>query len=132
MTLIAFGKSINPERTSPGGSPRVAWLVSCPRNSRYIVAIKMGRRQGGPSRTGVKGAYLNRYVTDEQRGRRPIFNATLRRHHHYLRDGTLVIGMYVVMVLEEAHEDLRNIVAYKAAEIPVQRKRSVASCSIER
>jgi hypothetical protein len=39
---------------------------------------KMGRRQGGPSRTGAKGAYLNRYVTDEQRSRRPIFNATLR------------------------------------------------------
>jgi len=37
----------------------------------------MGRRQGGPSRTGVKGAYLNRYVTDEQRGRRPVFIATL-------------------------------------------------------
>src|SRR5271165_7024311 len=43
-----------------------------------VVAFKMGRRQGGPSRTGVKGAYLNRYVTDEQRSRRPIFNATLR------------------------------------------------------
>ena len=42
------------------------------------VAFKMGRRQGGPSRTGGKeGAYLNRYVTDEQRSRRPIFNATL-------------------------------------------------------
>jgi hypothetical protein len=26
-------------------------LVSCPRNTRYIVAIKMGRRQVGPSRT---------------------------------------------------------------------------------
>src|SRR5271154_3029354 len=26
----------------------------------------------------VEGAYLNRYVTDEQRRRRPIFNATLR------------------------------------------------------
>src|SRR6266478_2030224 len=25
-----------------------------------------------------EGAYLNRYVTDEQRSRRPIFNATLR------------------------------------------------------
>jgi hypothetical protein len=44
-----------------------------------FVAIKMGRRQGGPSRTGGKsGAYLDRYVTDEQRGRRPIFIATLR------------------------------------------------------
>jgi hypothetical protein len=29
-----------------------------------MVAFKMGRRQGGPSRTGTKGAYLNRYVTD--------------------------------------------------------------------
>ena len=44
-----------------------------------LVAIKMGRRQGGPSRTGgMSGAYLNRYVTDEQRGRQPIFIATLR------------------------------------------------------
>jgi len=38
-----------------------------------FVAIKMGRRQGARS-----GAYLDRYVTDEQRGRRPIFIATLR------------------------------------------------------
>ena len=45
----------------------------------HFVAIKMGRRQGGPSRTGGgSGAYLNRYVTDEQRSRRPIFIATLR------------------------------------------------------
>jgi len=44
-----------------------------------FVAIKMGRRQGGPSRTGGKsGVYLERYVTDEQRSRRPIFIATLR------------------------------------------------------
>jgi hypothetical protein len=33
----------------------------------------MGWRQGARS-----GAYLNRYVTDEQRSRRPIFIATLR------------------------------------------------------
>jgi hypothetical protein len=39
----------------------------------------MGRRQGGPSRTGGRsGVYLNRYVTDEQRSRRPEFLATLR------------------------------------------------------
>jgi hypothetical protein len=31
-------------------------LVSCPRNSMYFVAIKMGRRQGGPSRTGSRGS----------------------------------------------------------------------------
>jgi len=38
-----------------------------------FVAIKICRRQGARS-----GAYLNRYVTDEQRSRRPIFIATLR------------------------------------------------------
>src|SRR3984893_15981239 len=54
-------------------------LVSCLRNNMYFVAIKMGRRQGGPSRTGGRsGAYLNRYVTDEQRVRRPTFVATIR------------------------------------------------------
>jgi hypothetical protein len=29
-----------------------------------FVAFKMGRLRGGPSRTGVKGANLDRYVTD--------------------------------------------------------------------
>ena len=54
-------------------SRRTMSLVSCPRNNMAFVAIKMRRRQGARS-----GAYLNRYVTDEQRGRRPIFIATLR------------------------------------------------------
>jgi hypothetical protein len=53
--------------------PPRAGLVSCPRNNMAFVAIKMRRRQGARS-----GAYLNRYVTDEQRCRRPIFIATLR------------------------------------------------------
>jgi hypothetical protein len=64
-------------------------LVSCPRNSMYFVAIKMGRRQGvrsGASRTtlytpgtlGLEGSMkVVRDVTDEQRRRRPIFIATL-------------------------------------------------------
>src|SRR3984893_12827480 len=34
--------------------------------------------QNGPPARREEGAYLNRYVTDEQRSRRPIFNATLR------------------------------------------------------
>jgi len=52
--------------------------VSCPRNNMTFVAIKMDRRQGGPSRTGGRRAHiLNRYVTDEQRSRWPIFIATL-------------------------------------------------------
>src|ERR1700747_996791 len=33
-------------------------LVSSPRNSIPFVAIKMGRRQGGPSRTGVRRAHI--------------------------------------------------------------------------
>ena len=53
--------------------------MCCPINAMAFVEIKMGRRQGGPSRTGgIEGAYLDRYVTDEQRSRRPIFIATLR------------------------------------------------------
>jgi hypothetical protein len=47
-------------------------LVSCRRNNMPFVAIKMGRRQGARS-----GAYLHPYATDEQRGRQPIFIATL-------------------------------------------------------
>jgi hypothetical protein len=62
------------DRERPSGvAEELGKPVSCPRNSMYFVAIKMGRRQGARS-----GAYLNRYVTDEQRGRRPIFIATLR------------------------------------------------------
>ncbi len=38
-----------------------------------MVAFKMGRRA-----SREEGAYLNRYVTHEQRSRQPIFNATLR------------------------------------------------------
>jgi hypothetical protein len=34
--------------------------------------------QNGPSARREEGAYLNRYVTDEQRSRRPILIATLR------------------------------------------------------
>ncbi|HEX6565806.1 MAG TPA: hypothetical protein VF020_16075 [Chthoniobacterales bacterium] len=34
--------------------------------------------QNAPSARREEGAYLNRYVTDEQRSRRPIFIATLR------------------------------------------------------
>ena len=41
-------------------------------NNGDVVAFKMG------SARREEGAYLNRYVTDEQRGRQPIFNATLR------------------------------------------------------
>jgi hypothetical protein len=74
-----------------------------------FVAIKMGRRQGGPNRTGGKsGAYLNRYVTDEQRGRRPIFIATLRAVASWLfflrRGGSLRIDadMLVVRALKNS------------------------------
>jgi hypothetical protein len=47
-------------------------------NPLTFVAFKMGRLRGGPSRTGAKGAYLDRYVTAERRSSRPIFNAILR------------------------------------------------------
>ena len=40
--------------------------------------LTYGCVQNGPPARREEGAYLNRYVTDEQRRRRPIFNATLR------------------------------------------------------
>ena len=63
--------------------------------------FKMGRRQGGPSRPAVEGAYLKRYVTDEQRSRRPIFNATLRA----------AAGWLFFRVARSLHIDLDMLVA---------------------
>src|SRR6516164_4052491 len=48
-------------------------LMSCPRN-KHIFRCD----QNGPPARREEGAYLERYVTDEQRSRRPIFIATLR------------------------------------------------------
>src|SRR5580698_11549528 len=45
---------------------------------RLICSWHDGCVQNGPTARREEGAYLNRYVTDEQRSRRPIFNATLR------------------------------------------------------
>jgi hypothetical protein len=69
---------ITAPETETGRPPPYAHIVSCPRNNMSFVALKMGRRPGGPSRTGARGPYLKRYVTDEQRSRRPNFIATLR------------------------------------------------------
>ncbi|MBV8378561.1 MAG: hypothetical protein JO279_16310 [Verrucomicrobia bacterium] len=69
-----------------------------------FVTIKMGRRQGGPSRTG---AYLNRYVTDERRSRRPIFIATLWAAASWLflrvaRSSRVDLDMLVARVLKSS------------------------------
>ena len=45
-----------------------------------VMSLRSKWAAGKAVRAGlaVEGAYLNRYVTDEQRSRRPIFIATLR------------------------------------------------------
>ena len=45
-----------------------------------VMSLRSKWAAGKAVRAGLalEGAYLNRYVTDEQRSRRPIFNATLR------------------------------------------------------
>jgi hypothetical protein len=66
---------------------------------RYFVAIKMSRRQG--ARTGLAdGAYLNRYVSDEQRSRRPIFIVTLCAGTKHLVFRGRTPGLFVLWVLE--------------------------------
>src|ERR1700752_1940983 len=47
-------------------------LVSCPRNKHMFRCD-----QNGPPARREEGAYLDGYVTDEQRRRRPVFIATL-------------------------------------------------------
>src|SRR5258706_14461406 len=79
-----------------------------------FVAIKMGRRQGARS-----GAYLNRYVTDEQRGRRPIFIATLRAAAGWLffrvaRSLRINQDMLVARALKNSQTDQRRKPCYFA------------------
>ena len=53
-------------------------VVSCPRNKHIFRCDQNGPppRRSEPD-WQLEGAYLERYVTDEQRSRRPIFIATL-------------------------------------------------------
>jgi hypothetical protein len=59
-----------------------------------FVAIKMSGRQGGPSRTGGRGPYLKRDVTDEQRSRRAAASWPFFRLARSLRinSGMLVVA----------------------------------------
>src|ERR1700736_5360041 len=56
---LSFNSTPKSRKPSTIGRHPDPYLVSCPRNKRYFVGIKMGRRQGGPSRTGAKEAFLN-------------------------------------------------------------------------
>src|SRR5271166_5398254 len=65
----------------------------------------------------LEGAYLNRYVTDEQRGRRPIFNATLRAAASWLffcvARSTRMTQIWVLRSrLEKQPTDLRQYACY--------------------
>ena len=51
--------------------------MSCPRNTRYLLRSKWAAGKAVRAGRAEEGAYLNRYVTDEQGSRRPIFIATL-------------------------------------------------------
>src|SRR6516164_8734573 len=57
----------------------ISSLVPCPRNKHIFRCDQNAppARRSEPD-WQLEGAYLNRYVTDEQRSRRPIFVATLR------------------------------------------------------
>ena len=69
--------------------------------------------QNGPPARREEGAYLNRYVTDEQRGRRPIFNATLRAAASWLffrvaRSAVMIQIAALRSRLEKQPTDLRR------------------------
>ncbi|MBV8376041.1 MAG: hypothetical protein JO279_03475 [Verrucomicrobia bacterium] len=50
----------------------------------------------------LKGAYLQRYVTDEQHSRRPIFNATLRAAAGWLFSALLAPYVSIDMLVARA------------------------------
>jgi hypothetical protein len=84
--------------------------VSCPRNKRYF------DKNGLPARR-EEGACLNRYVTDEQRRRRPIFIATLRAGASWLFFGvalsTRISKIWVfVRALKKQPTDFRQSTSY--------------------
>src|ERR1700720_795893 len=69
--------------------------------------------QNGSSARREEGAYLDRYVTDEQRSSRPIFNATLRAAASWLffRVARSTVMMQIAALrsrLEKQPTDLRR------------------------
>src|SRR6202035_2087214 len=73
--------------------------------------------QNGPPARREEGAYLNRYVTDEQRSRRPIFIATLRAGASWLffrvARSTRMTQIWVLRSrLEKQPTDLRQNTSY--------------------
>jgi hypothetical protein len=92
------------ERSAPSKMDPVSWPI----NSITFVAIKMGRRQDARS-----GAYLNGYVTEEQRSRRPIFIATLRAVVSWL--------FFRVARSLRIHSDMRVALALKSSQLIRQR-----------
>ena len=63
--------------------------------------------QNGPPARREEGAYLNRYVTDEQRSRRPIFIATLWAAASWLffrvaRSSRIDLDMHVARALKSS------------------------------
>src|ERR1700675_2700486 len=79
-TLLLVKGGMSPTRTA-----RRTALVSCPRNTRYFVAIKMGRRQGGPSRTGGGGS-ISEPIRD-----RPATQPPAHFHRNPLGRGQLAV-----------------------------------------
>ena len=83
-------------------SERKVSLVSCPRN-KHIFRCD----QNGPPARREEGAYLERYVTDEQHSRRPIFIATLRAAASWLffrvaRSSRIDLDMIVARALKNS------------------------------
>ena len=65
QTCNAGRAGAQPYRATRADTPTRRKLVSFPRNTRYFVAIKMGRRQGGPSRTGSGGS-ISKAIRDRR------------------------------------------------------------------
>jgi len=72
---VARNHSLHPKSGRTSSDPNFSTGVPSVLSPKYEVYCC---DQNGPPARREEGAYLNRYVTDEQRSRRPIFIATLR------------------------------------------------------
>src|SRR6516165_11630646 len=95
-----------------------AHLVSCPRN-RHIFRCD---QNGPPARRSepdwqLEGAYLNRYVTDEQRSRRPIFITT---------SGPRPVGCFSALLAP--HVSISDMIVATASPARTSSKNSQLTC----
>ena len=113
--------------------PQCRWYQASVLSPKYEVFCC---DQNGPPARREEGAYLNRYVTDEQRSRRPIFIATLWAGASWLffrvARSTRMIQIWALRSrLEKQPTDLRQNTSYFGDRTLASSKSSPCPATVE-